>query len=111
MSTFNFDTLYETLKTGVESTAKETVSDYLNQAKSDGQQALSGMKDNLQRWIQELESKQMTLDDLTYLIGEEKDLNEMIALKQVGLAQVQIDKFKSAIVNMITGTVLNFLKL
>ena len=110
MSTFNFDALYESLKDGVISTAKQTVDNYVTQAESDGQQVLQSLKDDLQRWTQELENKQLTLDDFTYLLQEEKDLDEMVALKQAGLAEVQIDEFKNALVNMIVGTVTSFIK-
>lgn len=111
MGTFNFEALYESLKAGVESTAKETVHQYLDQAKADGYKAVDAMKDSLQRWTQELENQQLTLDELGFLVEEEKDLNEMIALKQAGMAEVQIDTFKNSLYNMVLGTVLNFVKI
>lgn len=110
MATINFDQLFEDLKSGAESVAKNSLQAYVDQAKKDGQEALSSMKANLQRWAAEVETGVLTKDDLKFLLQEETALDEMNALKQAGLAEVQIDKFKNGLINMILGTLTSVVK-
>lgn len=110
MSTINFDQLYESLKNGVESVAKDSLQDYYNEAKSDGQRALTNLKENLKQWALEVENGDMSADDLVFLLKGEEALNEMIALKQAGLASVHIDQFRNGLVNMIINTLTGFVK-
>jgi len=110
MSTINFDQLFASLQTGVISIAKESLQDYYNVAKADGESALADMKANLQRWAEELASGALTTADLEFLLKEEAALNEMTALKQAGLAKVQLDEFKGSIINLIIATLSGLLK-
>lgn len=110
MATINFNQLFEDLKTGAESVAKNSLQGYVDEAKKDGQEALSSMKVNLQRWAEEVETGVLTREDVTFLIQEETALAKMNALKQAGLAEVQIDKFKNGLINMILGTLTSLVK-
>lgn len=110
MSVINFDQLFSELKTGVETVAHDSLRDYENEAKKDGQQALDNIKLNLQQWTKELETGSITREDLGYLLEEEEDLTKMIALKQAGLAQVHIDMFRNGIINMIVSTLTGLIK-
>lgn len=110
MITVNFDQMYESLKSGIESVSKNTLHDYLTEAKEDGRQALESIKENLQHWAEEVENGAMTYEDLEFLLKGEEGLNEMMALKQAGLAAVHIDKFKEGLINMIIGTVISVIK-
>jgi hypothetical protein len=110
MGNINFDELYQQLQTNVISIAKASFQSYFDQAKSDGQFALENMKENLQNWTAEVQSGALTTDDLAFLLKSEESLDEMTALKQAGLAEVQIDKFKGAIINLVIGTITNLIK-
>ena len=111
MSTIiNIDQLIQALESGVDSLAKSTLEDYLNEAKTDGENAISDMKSNLQKWTLEFESGALTADDLAFLLKEQAALDEMTALKQAGLAEVKIDQFKADLINMITNTIFSFIK-
>ncbi|UOE46237.1 hypothetical protein MTO98_17700 [Mucilaginibacter sp. SMC90] len=110
MSNINFDELYQQLQTNVISIAKASFQSYFDQAKSDGELALENMKENLQTWTAEVQNGSLTTDDLAFLLKGEEGLNEMLALKQAGLAEVQIDRFKQAIINLVVGTVTSLIK-
>ncbi len=111
MNTIHFDQLYGLLKNNIASVAKDTVTDYITEAKRDGQQALESMKENLQHWTQEVENGAMTAEDLRFLLNGEGALDEMIALKQAGLAAVEVDKFKDGLINMVIGTITGLVKI
>lgn len=111
MNTINFDQLYQQLQTNVITIAKASFQAYFDQAKADGQLALENMKENLQTWTAEVLSGALTTDDLVFLLKSEESLNEMTALKQAGLAEVQIDKFKGAIINLVVGMITSLIKI
>ncbi|WP_221391576.1 hypothetical protein [Dyadobacter sp. NIV53] len=110
MSVINFDELYDNLKSGVESVAKESVDGYVSQAKADGQKVLEAAKSDLARWAVEVETGALTKEDLEFLLQEEGSLEELTALKEAGLAAVQIDKFRNGLINMIIGTITGAIK-
>lgn len=110
MSAINFDQLFSELTSGVESIAKDSLKDYENEAKADGQEALQDMKDNLQQWAKEVETGSLTKEDLGFLLQEEEGLTKMRALKQAGLAEVHIDSFRNSVINMIVGTITGLVK-
>src|ERR1700712_4876840 len=111
MTTINFDQLFQDLKTGAVTLAKTSLDNYVEQAKADGEAALDAMKANLSHWTQEVENGAMTVDDLEFLLQEEAALDEMTALKQAGLAEVRIDQFKNALINLVLGTVTGLIKI
>ena len=110
MSTVNFDELFKDLSSGVETVAKDSLHDYIHEAKTDGKTALTGLKTNLAHWTGEVENGAMNKEDLTFLLQGEEGLNEMTALKQAGLAEVHIDQFRNGLINMIVSTVTGFIK-
>ena len=110
MSTINFDEIYQSLKNGVVTVAKDNLQEYENAAKADGQAVLSGMKTSLQQWAIEVENGSMTKEDLEFLLQGEESLDEMRALKEAGLAAVRIDKFRNGLVNMVIGTLTSLVK-
>src|ERR1700754_2614868 len=111
MTTINFDQLFQDLKTGAITLAKTSLDNYVEQAKSDGQAALDAMKTNLTHWTQEVENGALTMDDLKFLLQEDAALTEMTALKQAGLAEVRIDKFKDDVINLVLGAVIDLIKI
>lgn len=110
MSTINFDALYTELRNGVETVAKDTLHDYVKEAKTDGENALDGMKTNLRHWTAEVENGAMTREDLAFLLQEEEGLSEMVSLKQAGLAEVHIDQFRNGLISMAVNTLTGIVK-
>jgi len=108
--TINFDQLYADLKSGVETIAKNSLQNYEAQAKTDGINALDNLKTNLSNWAQEVENGALTKEDLEFLLQSEESLNEMVTLKQAGLAAIQIDKFKNSLINLVISTITGLIK-
>lgn len=107
----DFKDLFEQLKQGVINLAEGTVKNYAAKAKSDGQKMLKDMKEKLQRWTQLLIEGQLTTEDFEWLVNSQKDLIQMAALKQAGLAAIRIDQFKASLLNMVVDTVFSFIKI
>jgi hypothetical protein len=111
MEDINFDQLFKDLSTEVASIAKDSLRDYEKEAKTDGQQAIDNIKNDLQQWTRELETGSITGEDLRCLLQEEEDLTKMIALKQAGLAAVHIDEFRNNIINMVVGRITDLVRI
>ncbi|MFD1140974.1 hypothetical protein ACFQ4C_07635 [Larkinella insperata] len=110
MTANNFEDIFQSLEKGVESVATSSLKEYLSQAKTDGQRVLTDLKDNLERWAGEVETGAMTKEDLEFLLQEETALDELVSLKQAGLAAVRIDKFRNSLINMVVDTLFGFIK-
>ena len=106
----DFNAIFQQLLNGAVGLAKSTVSNYVNQAKTDGQHMLMAMKEKLERWTGLLVSKQLTTEDFEWLVNSQKDLVEMAALQQAGLAAIRIDQFKASLMNLIVDTVFSMVK-
>jgi hypothetical protein len=105
MPTIDFNSAFNTLKTGVINLAETELKNYVAQASKDGQALLDSMKNDLQTWTQQLANGQITKDDFTFNVLSEKDSLEMAALEQAGLAEIQVDQFKADVMTLITTTI------
>ncbi len=111
MSDINFDQIVNQLLSGVETIAKNSLNDYVNQAKADGKNYIDNAKEDLLEWTKEVETGSMNRKDIEFLLESDEDLSKMTALKQAGLAQGHIDQFRNSIINLIVGTITGLVKI
>jgi uncharacterized NAD(P)/FAD-binding protein YdhS len=107
----SFKDIFDQLKKAVEDLATSTLKNYIKGAKTDGQNMLNAMKEKLQRWTGLLIDGKLTTEDFEWLVNSQKDLVEMAALKQAGLAAIRIDQFKASLLNVIVDTVFSMIKI
>jgi hypothetical protein len=107
----DFQNILSQIKTGIATLAKATVSNYLNDAKKDGQALLDLIKQDLERWTKLLLNGDLTTVDFEWLVNSQKDSIKMEALKQAGLALIRVDQFKNSIFNLVVDTVFKALKI
>lgn len=100
----DFDKFWEALKAGLLDLAKKLGQQYLAAALQDGQNFLSAQQAELQRWTIELATEKLSKEEFEDLVMGQKDLAEMVLLKQAGLAQVQIDRFVNGVLNLVINT-------
>lgn len=105
MPNLNFNALFDTLKNGVISLAGKTAKNYINQAKEDGLRLLDHMKNDLQTWAEQVKNGKMKIDELEDMVKGQVVTVELTSLKQVGIAEIEIDKFKNELVNLISETI------
>lgn len=102
MATFN--DFWDTLKTAVEDFAETSFNNLKDQAIKDGQAFLDKTKDDIKQWTQELADGTLSEDDFRFLLLGKKDLAELEALKEAGLAAAETDKFISGLINTVVST-------
>ena len=97
--------LLDALKKDLTGIAKEAGEDFKEELIKDGQAFIKKSKEDLERWMILAAEGRLTKDELEYLINGKKDLAEMEALKQKGLAEVKIDKMRNALLNSVISSV------
>ena len=103
MATIDFESLLKNLEDEISSLAVSTVKDYADQAKKDGLNMIEALKTDIQNWSQEVIDGKLSKDDLEFLVMSKKELIQMNALKQAGLALVKIDEFKNSVLTLIVN--------
>ncbi len=101
MATFNFDQFLEAVKNGVVDLAKTEAVDYIDAARSDGQEFLNATKQDLIVWTQQLADGLLSQDEFEFLVNGKKDLAKMEALTQAGVGAAKIDKIRSGVINIV----------
>jgi hypothetical protein len=105
MSIFDFNMFLDSLKDELGTLASEIGTDIRDELIKDGLQFVHKTRDDLQSWSEQLLTGELSKDDFEWLIKSKKDLAEMHALQQKGLAQARIDRFKTALVQTVIGSV------
>ncbi len=103
----NFDKILNELKGNALALINSTLLDFKDQAKEDVNEFFNSSKDKLERWTTGLAKGELSKEDFKWLLESQKDLLVMNGLKQAGLAKIQIDKLKNAIINMVVDTVID----
>jgi hypothetical protein len=111
MAQVNFDEIFSALKEDIIALSQATLKNYIKDAKHDGLKILDASKEKLQRWTELLSEGKLTTEDFEWLVMSQKDLVEMQALKQAGLAAIRIDQFKNSVFNLLIDTVLHLVKI
>ncbi|ULQ57059.1 hypothetical protein KJS94_02460 [Flavihumibacter rivuli] len=101
----DFEKIFKTLVSQLEELAKMSVQHYTKQAVKDGKQFLKETKENLKRWTILLAEGKLTTRDFEWLVLSQKDLAQMVALKQAGLSLIRIDQFRQSLLNLVVDTV------
>ncbi len=104
----NFDDFIDTLKDNLIGLAKEFGDEVKDEIIADGKAFAEEAKEDLEDWTQKAEEGKLSKDELEWLIQGKKDLAEMEALKQKGLAEAKIDKYRTAMLETVTGSVFDF---
>jgi len=99
-----FDDFWESLKTGLEALVEKSWNTYKNAALIDGQSFLDKSKDSLVDWTQQLSKGEITKEDFEWNVAGLKDLAELNALEEAGLAKAAFDTFTNGLIDLVVST-------
>ncbi len=105
MPQIDTEALINTLKHEIIALAESTVKEYATQAKQDGLNVVTAMEGKLKKWAAQLAEGVINIDEFQFQLGTEEALLKMTALKQAGLAAIQVDKFRNGLTDIIIKTV------
>ena len=94
----------EAVEEGLKTLAKNTVQEALDQAKADAKAFLNDSEESLRRWGDALAQRKITKDDFEYLVGGQKDLAKMHALKAVGITQTRLERFRTGLISLVVSS-------
>lgn len=100
----DFEALFDTLKDEVADLAETHLQAMRDEAIQDGEDFLHRTQDDLKRWTRLLAEGKLSRDEFESLVRGQKDLAEMEALKQAGLAAAQAKHFRDALIDRIIST-------
>jgi hypothetical protein len=109
MPDIDFKQIIDKLKDEVISLALSTFEKYKNEAKTDALKLLDELKGNLETWTLQLADGNLSKADFEFLILGQKELIEMNALKQAGLALIKADEFRNSLLKLVTNTILGLI--
>lgn len=100
------DAIVKSIEEQSKALAEKLFKQFTRQAVADTKEFLEKTRDDIERWAAELEREEIDEDDLASLLRGQKDLAEMRALKQAGLAQVTIDTFTNGVLEIATSAIM-----
>ena len=96
-----FDDVLQEIRAGVVTIARKEAADFVKQATDDGQQFLDALEADLKEWTKQLAAGRLSAADFAFLVRGKKDLAEMRALTEAGLAATRIDRIRSAVIDLV----------
>ncbi len=103
MANIDIGSIFKSVDDQSKALAEKLFKQYTHQALSDVRDFLEKSKDALRRWVEDLDRGDLDKDEFESLIKGRGDLAEMRALKQAGLAAVQIDTFTNGVLDIIVN--------
>ena len=100
----DFARFLEELTVKLSALAEQQWTAYRDAAISDGTAFMDNIKADLERWSQLLASGALSKDDFAWLVQGKKDLAELEALEQAGLALARLDQFRTDLVYLVIDT-------
>jgi hypothetical protein len=107
MPAINFEAIFGELKESIVTLAKISFKKLSEEAAEDGKRLLEDMKEKLERWTILLAQGKLTTEDFEMLVLNQKDLVQMHALRQAGLAAIKAEQFRDGVINIVVDTITN----
>jgi len=94
------------IETQTATLAESLLKGYAKEATTDARAVQARAQQQIAEWLEELANKEITQKNFASLVRGERDLAEMRALKQAGLAQVALDTFTSGFMEIVLNAAL-----
>jgi predicted transcriptional regulator len=101
MAVIDVGSIFKSIEDQAKALAEKMFKRYTHQAVSDVNDFIQRSRDDLKRWIEELARGEVDEEEFESLVKGQADLAEMHALKQAGLAVVQIDSFVNGVLDIV----------
>ncbi len=99
-----FDDFIAAVEDGAKELAKETIDDYIAEAKQDSDAFLNKLKDDLRKWTLQLANNELSKQDFKDLVQAKEALAEIHALTQKGITLARLERFRSGLIELVINT-------
>jgi len=96
-----FDDFLKQVKTGAVDLAMKLFKEYQDTAIKESETFIATTTADLERWAKLLITGDLTREEFEWLVKGKKNLLDLHALKQAGLARVRIDRFRNGVLKLI----------
>lgn len=103
----SFDEIALSIQKGIPDLAKTFLGGFIDEAKTNVSTFLESSKNDLTSWLEALATKQLSQEDFKSLLKSKCALAEMDALKEKGLAEIQLQNFRNGVINLVVTSVMN----
>ena len=100
----DFKSLFADIKSQVETLVTDVAVEFKADAVKDGKLLLNDLKEDLERWVESLATGQLKPEEFKWLVKSNASLVKMTALKQAGMAAVEVKKFAGKLLSAIVET-------
>lgn len=107
MAAIDFNLILKDLVEQAKEIAISTFKDYKKEAGADAENLVSVMKVKLEKWSKQLANNEISKDDLIFLVQGQRELIEMKALKQTGIALIKVEELKNSILKATVNTIVS----
>ena len=111
MANIDIGSVFKSIEDQSKALAEKLFKQYTNQALNDVKDFLQKSKGDLKRWVEEAARGEIDKDELESLVKGQLDVTEMRALKQAGLAAVQIDTFTNGVLDIVVTAAFDAIKI
>jgi hypothetical protein len=98
------DDYWKAVQDGLLNIAKGDLKDFLKQAKDDGDQFLTSVKNDVETWTKQLNDGGLSKDEFDFLVRGKADLAKMHALMEAGITAIRVQNFRDAVINLVIDT-------
>lgn len=89
------------LDTEIADLAKEKFTNFAKDAVNDATAFVHGIENDLKKWTAALAEGEISKEDFYWLLKSKKDRAKMGLLTDKGIAQIEIDKFRDAVIDLL----------
>src|ERR1700726_3831817 len=100
MANIDIGSVFKSIEDQSKALAEKLFKQYTDHALNDVKDFLQKSKDDLKRWVEEAARGEIDKGEFESLVKGQLDVAEMRALKQAGLAAVQIDTFTNGVLDI-----------
>ena len=104
-----FDDFRTSVLDGAGDLAKTLLNGSVKEARADAEAFVKKSATKIQKWTRQVADGELTKDEFASLIRGQKDLAEMNALTQAGIAAVKVNKFRREMTGLVVKSALDIL--
>jgi hypothetical protein len=99
--------IVQSIEKGVPQLAQSCLGGFIEGASQSIQSCVSSNLDKMPVWLSQLTKGSLSKDDFKFLLQSELDLSAMEALKEKGIAEIQLDNFRNGVIALVENAILS----
>jgi hypothetical protein len=99
--------IVQNIEKEVPALAKTCLGEFLDQASQSVKSLISSNTDKIRGWLSQLTAGKLSKEDFNFLLQSEFDLSAMESLKEMGIGEIQLEKFRNGVIGLVENAILS----